>query len=355
MDNRVNLTRILRLAVLAGLTALISAVSVEAQTTVDGVIYTNYRYGLQKDTSYSPDAAQNNFEVDRAYINVRNRTDGGVTTRVTVDVDGRKAAANQLSFRLKYAFLAWTPDESALTYRLGMQPTPLVGWEDDLWGYRFQGPNPLDRAKYMSSSDFGAAVEGSWGDRRVNLEAGIYNGETYSGAPGDNRKDLAARLSVRLLGTNNTSRTGGLRVTGFVLRGQATGGADRQRTVGMITYQSTALVLGAQYALTQDSTDASNETKGRMVSLFGTYDLADGPFGLMGRLDKWDPDTDLNPAAGTPTASEQTRLIAGLSYQLARNVKLLLDADVVKLQNDPGNNAFQAANRSIYLHAEIKY
>ncbi|MEX2181938.1 MAG: hypothetical protein WD771_07845 [Gemmatimonadaceae bacterium] len=326
-----------------------------AQTTVDGVIFASYRYGLQKDTTYSPPAAQSNFEVDRAYLNVRSRMDGGVTTRLTIDVDGREAAANQLTFRLKYAYVAWTPEASALTYRFGMQPTPQVGWEDDLWGYRFQGPNPLDRAKYLSSSDIGAAVEGSWGAQRVNLEAGVYNGETYSGAPGDNRKDFAARLSVRVLETANTSRTGGLRLTGFALVGQATGGTARTRTVGMVSYQTTSLLLGAQVALTQDSTDASARTKGRMMSLFGTLEIPDGPFGLMGRLDRWDPDTDLNPAAGTPAASEQTRVIGGISYRLARNVKLLLDGDVVLLQNDPGNNAFQAANRSIYVHAEIKY
>jgi hypothetical protein len=326
-----------------------------AQTTVDGVIYASYRYGLETDTSYTPDAAQNNFDIDRAYLNVRSKMERGVSTRLTIDVDGRKAAANQLSFRLKYAYMTWTPEGSALTYRFGMQATPLVGYEDDLWGYRMQGPNPLDRAKYLSSSDIGAAIEGAWRDQGVNLEAGVYNGETYSGAPGDNRKDLAARVSVRLAASDNTSRTGGLRATAFALVGKATGGADRTRTVGMLSYVSTALTLGAQYALMQDSTLASNATKGRMISVFGHYAFPGRAVGVMGRLDRWDPDTDLSPASADVAASEQTRVIAGVSYQLARNVKLLFDADVVTLQNGPGTNAFEAANRSVYLHAEIKY
>lgn len=346
---------VLRTIPLAAL-LLAAATSVSrAQTTVDGVIYASYRYGLTKDTTFSPDAAQNNFEIDRAYLNVRSKMEGGVTTRLTLDVDGRKANVNQLSFRLKYAYMAWTPEGSALTYRFGMQPTPLTGWEDDLWRYRMQGPNPLDRAKYLSSSDIGAAVEGMWRAQAVNMEAGIYNGETYSGAPGDGHKDLAARVSVRLIETDDASKTGGLRLTGFVSLGKATGGADRTRTVGMISYATAALTLGAQVALMQDSTLASSETKGRMMSLFGNYTIPGRPVGFVGRIDRWDPDTDRNPAVGTPAASEQTRIIAGLTYRLAKNVKLLLDADVVSLQNGPGTNAFQAANRSIYLHAEIKY
>jgi hypothetical protein len=339
------------------LTALLLATPVVAgaQTTVDGVIYASYRYGLTKDTSFTPDAAQNNFEIDRAYLNVRSKMDGGVSTRLTLDVDGRRAAANQLSFRLKYAFVSWTPEASALSYRFGMLPTPLVGYEDDLWGYRVQGPNPLDRAKYLSSSDIGAAVEGAWRNQGVNVEAGVFNGETYSGAPGDNRKDLAARLSVRLLETDNAGRTGGLRLTGFAHVGKATGGAERRRTVGMLTYVNSKLTLGAQYALMQDSTLASNETKGRMVSAFGHYTFPGRPLGVMGRLDRWDPDTDVSPATPDLAASEQTRVIAGVSYQVARNFRLLVDADVVSLQNGPGTNAFEAANRSVYLHAEIKY
>lgn len=329
--------------------------AVEAQTTVDGVIFANYRYGLEKDSSYSPAASQNNFDIERAYLNVRSKMDGGVTTRLTLDVDGRRANAGQLSFRLKYAYLTWTPEGSALTWKFGMQGTPLTGWEDDLWGYRMQGANPLDRARYLSSSDIGAAVEGAWQKQRVNMDAGLFNGETYSGAPGDNRKDLAGRVSVRLLETDNATKTGGLRLTGFALVGKATGGADRTRTVGMLSYSTTALTLGAQYAVMRDSTLASSETKGRMISFFGTYDLPGRPFGFMGRVDRWDPDTDRNPSVASLVASEQTRVIVGVTHQLAKNVKLLLDADVVSLQNGPGTNAFQATNRSLYLHTEIKY
>lgn len=343
-----------RALVLAG-ACLLVATEAYAQTTVDGVIYASYRYGLTKDSSFATPAAQNNFDIDRSYVNVRSKLDGGITSRITFDVDGRRAASNQLSIRLKFAYAAWTPEGSALTWKLGMQPTPVLPWQDDLWGYRFQGTSPLDRTGYMSTSDFGAAVEGSWKDEGVTMDVGIFNGETYSRAPGDNHKDVAGRVSVRLMKSDDASDKGGLRLTGFALVGKANGGADRRRTMALLSYQSKATTLGVELSATQDSTLASSETKGRIVALFGTYNLPDSPFSLVGRFEKWDPDTDRNPSAFAEIASEQTRVLAGVAYRLAKNVRVLLDADVTSVQNGPAPNAFEAANRSLYLHAEIKY
>jgi len=338
-------------------TFLLGAVSVtaQAQTTIDGLIYASGRYGLVKDTTFSPAAHPNNFDVDRAYLTVRSKSDGGIATRVTIDVDGRRANANQQTFRLKYAYVAWTPTGSSLTWKLGAQNTPMVGYEEDLWGYRMQGPVPLDRARYLSSSDFGFAVEGAWQAQRVNMDVGVFNGETYSGAPGDNRKDIAARVSVRLMDTENTSKTGGLRLTGFALVGRATGGADRTRAVALLSYQTNAFMLGAEAASMLDSTVVDAETKGRLMSVFGTYMRPNTKVGFMGRIDQFDPDADRSPAAASAVASQQTRVVAGVSYQLAKNVRLLLDADVTSIENGPAINTFQVANRNLFLHAEIKF
>ena len=356
-EQPLNIDRILQRGsrLLIALAAVTLVAEADAQTTVDGVIFATYRYGLTKDSSFASPAAPNNFDIDRSYVNVRSKLDGGFASRITLDVDGRRAASNQLTIRVKYAYATWKPEGSALTWKLGMQPTPVLPWQDDLWGYRFQGTSPLDRTGYMSTSDFGAAVEGAWMDQGVNLDVGIFNGETYSRAPGDNHKDVAGRLSVRLLKSDDATDKGGLRLTGFALVGKATGGADRLRTMGLLSYQSKATTFGFEYSSTQDSTLASSETKGRILALFGTYNVPNSPVSLVGRLEKWDPNTDLNPAAFSAAASEQTRVLAGVAYRLAKNVRVMLDADVTSVQNGPANNAFQAANRSLYFHAEIKY
>ena len=331
--------------VLAGATA-----PAAAQVTIDGVVYANFRYGLETDSSLSPAANPNNFDVARSYINVRSKSEGGIATRVTVDVDGRKADANQLTFRLKYAYVGWTPKGSALTYKFGLQSTPIVGYIEDTWGYRMQGTVAIDRTKYVSSSDFGFAVAGAWNDQAVNMDVGVFNGETYSKAPGDNRKDVAGRLSVRLAETDQGGKTGGVRLTAFASTGKSNGGATRQRVLGMLSYHAKRARLGAEYAVTKD-----DETKGRVMSLWGSYDLADSPLGLMARVDQWDPDTDVDPTGVDLDTGSQTRIIAGVAYRLAPMVRLLLDADLVSAENGPAGNGYQAANRSLYFHTEIKF
>lgn len=326
----------------------------EAQATVEGVIFTNFRYGLVKDQALTPDANPNNFEVERAYLTVRSRSTGGIATRVTADVDSRRAAANQQTIRLKYAYVDWTPEGSPITWRLGMQNTPVVGYIEDVWGYRMQGTIPLDRYRYTSSSDIGFAAEGSWKSNAVTYYTGLYNGEGYSNAPGDNRKDFATRVSVRLLKTDNESRLGGLRVTGYASIGRSNGGGTRNRFLGLVTYQTRALTLGAEASSNLDSTAVSAKQHGRILSAFVTHRRPDSKIGLMARVDRWDPNTALAPATFDALASVQTRVIAGVSYRLNDMSRVLLDADIVNTERS-APNSFQMANRALFLHAEFRF
>src|SRR5690606_34795876 len=117
-------TRALGVLALIGAACIAGPRYASAQTTIDGVIYAHYRQGLERDTSFTPDARQNNFELERAYLNVRSKAAGSIATRVTIDVDGRRATGGQQTIRLKYAFVDWTPEGSPVTWRLGMQNTP---------------------------------------------------------------------------------------------------------------------------------------------------------------------------------------------------------------------------------------
>lgn len=343
-------SRWLRSVALGGLVLAGWSNPLSAQLTIDGVVYANFRYGLVTDSSFTTPAHPNNFDVARSYLNVRSKSDGGISTRVTVDVDGRSVESGQLSFRLKYAYVGYRPKGGPLTYKFGLQPTPIIGFIEDSWGYRMQGTVAMDRTKYLSSSDFGLAIEGAWHDNAVSLDAGVYNGESYSKTPGDNRKDAAARASVRLASTDQGGKVGGLRLTGFVLYGKATGGLARERYLGMLSYVSKKVRLGAEVATTKD-----DALKGRVMSLWGTYRLTGKPIELIARVDRWDPDTDRDAVGFDLAVGEQTRLIAGASYQLTPMVRLLGDVDIVSVENGPASNPFRASNRSLFFHTEIKF
>ena len=116
--------------------------------TVGGVAYAQFVYQL-KDTANHV----NNFDITRAYINVTGKFAYGIGSRVTGDIF--RTADGSLSYRLKYAYATWNPEKSALTYKIGQMHTPWLDWEEHLWDYRVQGQMAMERAGYLSSSDFG--------------------------------------------------------------------------------------------------------------------------------------------------------------------------------------------------------
>lgn len=298
--------------------------------TVGGVVYAQYLYQL-KDTANHV----NNFDITRSYINVIGKFPTGLLTRVTADI--YRNTDGSLAYRLKYAYAGYTPEGSALTFKLGQIHTPWLDWEEALWDYRMQGQMALERAGYISSSDFGLGVDGNWAKDKVNMQVGIYNGENYNKAPGDKRKDAMGRVSVRVLDTDDGSRVGGLRLTGYSQLGKPTGGGLRDRFAGMASYRSKQLTLAGEYARTKDRLDTSADpavpptgitVDGQVLSFFGVFKVPQSKAAIIGRVDLTDPNTDVD-------GNRQTRYIAGVSYQLTPALRLLADVDNLGFQGDP--------------------
>jgi hypothetical protein len=298
-------------AALSAVAAMPAASQTQApapQVSVTGVVYTQYQY------TDAPVVAKSTFDMTRAYVNVLGRFTNGISTRVTTDIIP-SATTNQV-IRLKYAFAAWTPAGSSLTYKLGMIQTPFVDFEETLWDYRMQGTIAVDRNGAMTSADIGFGVDGRWNNEQVNGQIALVNGEGYSNGTGDFRKDLEARVSVRVKPTNDASRVGGLRVTGYAGIGKVSAsGADRNRYLGMLSYRTQQITLAGEYVSRKDAA-----VTGSIVSAFGVYHLTNSKVAVIARVDLVDPDVD--------TANNKvTRIIGGASYQLSPNVRLLADLD----------------------------
>lgn len=312
-----------------------------AQTTVSGVGYAQYAYQASDTVGHV-----NNFDVARAYVTVTGRFAGGVATRVTSDI--YRVADGSLALRLKYAHVMYTPEGSPLTFKFGQIQTPWVDHVETLWDYRMQGTVALDRNGYLSSSDFGMGVDGRWGGDRLNLSAGIYNGESYSKAPGDQRKDVMARVSYRLASSDDASRVGGLRLSGYAHYGKPTTGGERQRFAGMLSYRSSRYTLAAEFATTTDSVTGAGaitpvaERSGQVVSVFGVLRLPRSRWAAIGRVDLVDPNTD----AG---ADQATRVIAGVSYQLSPNLRVLGDVESTSYESGRVLTAAEHAARTLAL------
>jgi hypothetical protein len=327
----------------------VAAAQNQTQVTVSGVAYAQYGY-LLKDTANH----NNNFDITRAYINLIGKFAGGVGVRVTADISRPPAATtdNSLRYRLKYAFATYQPVNSPLTFKLGMIHTPWLDWEEALWDYRMQGQMALERGGYMTSSDIGAGVDGKWGVDKVNMQVTFVNGEGYSGGPGDQRKDLEARASVRLLDTSDSSRVGGLRLTGYGQYGKPTGGGKRQRIVGMVSYRSKQITLAGEYAITKDSVAAAALLDGNVVSGFGVFHFPNSKAAVIARVDFTKPNK--NGVSTTPGFSN-TRFIAGLSYQLSPNLRLLADVDYLSYKNGSPTPAAEASRAAALFQTQFTF
>lgn len=331
-------------AVAAGTASLAAQGSTSPQVTVSGVAYTQFVYQLRDTANHN-----NNFDITRAYVNALGKFSGGVSTRITLDVY-RQAGDGSLRYRLKYAFAAYTPSGSPLTFKIGQIHTPLLDWEEALWDYRMQGQMAMERGGYVSSSDFGAGVDGKWGPDRINFQVMVGNGENYSGGTGDQRKDLMGRVSVRVLDTDDSSRVGGLRITAYGQYGKPTGGGERQRLLAMLSYRSKQIILAGEAAVTRDSSTAgpTPEINGHVYSAFGVYKFTPSKAALLARVDI------TKPNAGS-TTNKLTRFIVGASYQLSPNWRLLADWDHLSFQTDPLNAANDATRSQALFQTQFTF
>ncbi len=316
-----------QLAVLALAAAAVATAAAQSPVSVSGVVYGQYGYQL-KNTGDTLNAHPNSFDVTRAYLNVKGSFGDGVSGRVTADIY-HPSGDNSYSYRLKYAYVQLKPEGSNLAYKFGLIHTPFVDWAEALWDYRMQGPIAMDRNHYLTSADFGAGIDGAWKSELVNMQVGVYNGEGYSGGAGDQRKDVEARVSVRLMPTDVGNRVGGLRLTGFALYGKPTGGGARQRFLGQLSYKSTMLTLAGEVAATKDSstTAATAEMKGLVISAFGVFNVPRSKVAFIGRVDLINPNTD-----AAAINDKKMEIIGGASYAVNKYLRVLADIDHVRQQ-----------------------
>ncbi len=325
-------------ATTAGTVRLAAQGTPPPQVTVGGVVYTQYVYQLKDSVNHT-----NSFDITRAYVNVLGRFSGGVGTRVTGDIY-RNGTDSSLSYRLKYAFATYTPQGSSLTYKAGLIHTPWLDWEEALWDYRMQGTMAMDRAGYLSAADLGVGADGKWGSDKVNFQLTVVNGRFYSKPGNTEGKDIQARVSVRVLDTDDSSRVGGLRITGYAGYGRAPTG-DRNRYIGMVSYRSKQITLAGEAAATQDSTLGTKN--GHVYSAFGVYKFPHSKAAVIARVDV------THKQSGA--VDKQTRFIAGASYQLSPNWRLLADWDYADYQTDALNTANYASRSQALFQTQFTF
>jgi hypothetical protein len=302
---------------------------------VNGVVYAQFEYWANDSLAHT-----NKFDVTRAYVNVLGSFARGVSTRVTADVFRNSGANTSLAYRLKYAYVDWKPQPtSAVDFRFGLTQTPWIDWEEGLYGFRMQGPVPMDRSGYLTSSDYAISMNFQSKDNALNGTVGVYNGEGYGSAPGGRFLDYEARASFRLMPSDDNSSRGGLRVSGYAGLGRVdvVGGPTRNRFVGMASYKSKLILLAGEAGFAK--TDTVNA---RVLAGYGVLNVPKSDVVLLARVDRVDPNTSADNDAST-------RFIGGVGYRISPNLLLLGDVDAVSYQDLASQSASAQAQRTRFL------
>src|SRR5262245_3093900 len=271
--------------------------------------------------SYHPNA----FNVTRAYINVTGNISHLISFRITPDVvrvgnvsgTDVPGLTGTLTYRLKYAYGQLNLDDLAQTpmsgvaqwkgswFRLGMQQTPYIDFEEGIYRYRFAGTVLIDREGYVSSSDLGLSFHWNAPENYGDIHVGAYNGEGYTRPEVNDQKSFQIRGTLRPVPQIAALR--GLRLTGYYDGDHYVRDAKRERVVGLITYESPYVNFGAEYLKTKDQNASATKpvVESENYSVWATPRLPCGLEALI-RWDRINPNT-----AGT---ARRQRLIAGPAY-----------------------------------------
>jgi predicted porin len=165
------------------------------------------------------------------------------------------------------------------------------------------------------------------------------------------------RVSLKLINSDLAGRVGGLRITGYGQYGKPTTGGRRERYLAMVSYKSKMVTLAAEYASIKDTTTGNGGTvtavtsrTGSVLSAFGVLNVPNSRAAILGRVDITDPNT-----ASASTSDRLTRIIAGVSYQLTPNFRLMGDVDNVSRQGGIYNNAFDATRTAASLVGQFTF
>lgn len=301
------------------------------------------------------DVSLSAFQVTRSYINVTGNISKHVAFRITPDITRETGVGSSLSgsytFRLKYAYAQFNLDDvlTAGSYaRLGMQPTPWIGFIDEVYRYRFQGPLFEEREGFLSSADTGATfrynLPGDYGD----VHAGFYNGETYTRQEVNDQKAFQVRGTLRPAPSHDV--LSGLRLTGFYDKDAYVKNADRTRAIVAVTFEHPRLNAGFDYLSARDQNASASRTpvEARAWSTWVTPRVARGWEGLL-RFDQLKPNK-------SRAAQKKKRTIAGVAYWFPRQGSvasaLLFDVDNVTYDQF---SPVRPTERRIALHALVSF
>jgi hypothetical protein len=357
------------------------------QTSVGGLLY------LRNWTDITDNSPGNSKEkkgydqadVDRAYLNFNQSITSKVKVRVTTDIyqntattavrdsGGTKVASYYTGWavRLKYAYVDLGNLVPQTVFRLGMLQTPWFDYVEGLWKYRVLSPTLLDVEGKFSSSDVGGGFLTKLPKGYGEIYAVAVNGTGYGNGENNRQKDVSGRLTLNLM--PNWSGNRSIQVSGFYYNGYTNPSPNyspalyRNRAGGLAYFAYDVISVGAEYDVARDdnlSGTSISLTKSGGFSVFGELKAPKGTkfiedLALVGRYDQWDPNTNagdtISGTAPNRSISSHTRMIGGIAYQVAKNVRLIVDGQRLTYNSGGFKGVANVNEDRLFEHLEVKF
>ncbi len=308
-----------RLPALAGI-LLFTAVNgvCAAETKIEGILFANYGlYTPQCKTTNAPAYDYNTFDVGRIYIAASSRYSPNITSKIVLEANSLTAGN---AVFLKNAFLQWKNNTGSLTVEGGMPGTLWIGAEEAVWKYRFVEKVQTDLEGVLKSADKGVKVIYKLPKDYGTAEAMLTNGEGFNALETADYRNKGTKDGQLRLALTPFKSFKELSVSGQYL-GTVGLARVRERFVGGAAYQGKKFSLGVSMFRSVDfsTISASGASTGKTgYSVYGNLPLTES-LSFFSRLDVVD-----NSQLVSKNYDKKTLLLAGVAYELAKDVKVAL-------------------------------
>jgi hypothetical protein len=294
------------------------------------------------------DSATNKFETRRNYLQAQAYFEENPKDymRITLDTydESKEPNIGQTTVRLKYAFLYLDNVLPNTGVEIGQTHRPWIDYEEHgAWRYRSISKTLVEErnsANLTNSADRG--VDFKTKTEYVSSELGLFNGEGYHNQEDGKGMSGEWRLTGHLLGTGKEKTKKNATYANVSFFGQQNklsnkhGNQDLNWMGLHAVYNQPEFLVAAQYL---NVSDADVDFKSKSYSVNGEYRFAP-KWNLLGRYDNVKLDSD---------STERKRVIAGVGYELNKNVEL-----IANYLGEGGSNLGRR-NDAIMLTADVEW
>ena len=360
------------LAVSAALAAPLAHADNPGDTTIGGVVYTDFTSisTTQDQTSGNVDKDPNGYGLDvtRAYFIVNHTFDDVWSANLTTDFNLGKYTltgtdttsgdpvtvsgnAPETQLFVKKVYVQGKFDPMAIL-RVGSSDMPWIPFAEGVYGYRFVENTLIDRSGFGNSADWGVNLNG--GNDFVNYSLSVVNGGGYKNPSRSKSMDEEGRVAFTPLDGALTIALGAY--TGK--RGLDTEAKPALNTASrqdlLVAWKNSGLTVGLEWFSADKWNDVQNAgatTKSDGTSVFASFDIPSTDYSVFGRFDT------VKPTKDTDSTQKDQYYNVGFAWKSNKNITWALayksDKVTDNLKHKVDDNDLKTQEVGIW--AQIKY